>query len=196
RYRPCSCYLATSAAGAALLTRDLVSIYAPFRQPPSSPLFPYTTLFRSQPHIGLRQQVRRAEAVIGQQARLAGVHRGGVESRAPRSEEHTSELQSRFEIVCRLLLAKKKRFPFRSLIAKCPQSGFPQTYWIVPSDSSRRRSLITIAAPWPIRQSRSISPNRSPPWRDRPSVGCRVRIWTGPRERTCSLPETMWCRFW
>src|SRR5438309_3079838 len=89
-----------------------------------------------------------------------------------------------------------RRFPFRSLIAKWPQSWFPHTYWIVPSDSSRRRSLITIAAPWPIKQSRSISPNRRPPWRDRPSVGCRVRIWTGPRERTCSLPETMWCSFW
>src|SRR5437899_303327 len=62
----------------------------------------------------------------------------------------------------------QRSIPLRSLIAKWPHSGFPHTYWIVPSDSSRRRSLITIAAPWPIRQSRSISPNRSPPWRERP----------------------------
>src|SRR6267143_1092334 len=46
-----------------------------------------------------------------------------------------------------------RRFPLRSLIAKWPQSWFPHTYWIVPSDSSKRRSLITIAAPWPMRPS-------------------------------------------
>ncbi len=55
---------------------------------------------------------------------------------------------------------------------------------------------MTMAAPWPMRQSRSISPNRRPPWRERPSVGCRVRICTGPRLRTWSFPETMWWSFW
>src|SRR2546422_1291819 len=64
------------------------------RRPPRSTLFPYTTLFRSHdlPHAGARSG-RRA----------AGARRG------PRSEEHTSELQSRLHLVCRLLLEKKKQ---------------------------------------------------------------------------------------
>src|SRR6266511_3686833 len=67
------------------------------RQPPRSTLFPYTTLFRSG---------RRGRAVS-----LAETHRTGRArcSRRPRSEEHTSELQSRENLVCRLLLEKKKK---------------------------------------------------------------------------------------
>src|SRR5204863_9940493 len=64
------------------------------RRPPRSTLFPYTTLFRS----------RRADRPDG------GFHRhspGGA--RTARSEEHTSELQSRRDLVCRLLLEKKKK---------------------------------------------------------------------------------------
>src|SRR5438132_9306814 len=91
-------------------------------RPPRSTLFPYTTLFRSRvpPRIapsegadlprGLRQAGARAEGVV------ARVHRSSEErahqgeaSRAPRrSEEHTSELQSHSDLVCRLLLEKKK----------------------------------------------------------------------------------------
>src|SRR6266699_6476420 len=64
------------------------------RRPPRSTLFPYTTLFRSRAH---HLSLRRA-------------HAGGVRGRqrARRSEEHTSELQSRPHLVCRLLLEKKK----------------------------------------------------------------------------------------
>src|SRR2546429_7377448 len=75
------------------------------RRPPRSTLFPYTTLFRSTAHArtGLGTQVRgrdAAQAVGGQHHRLGpGQHR---------SEEHTSELQSRLHLVCRLLLEKKK----------------------------------------------------------------------------------------
>src|SRR6266511_4404951 len=65
------------------------------RRPPRSTLFPYTTLFRSRHRRG-RSGARR-------------VHRGGPPKRVPRSEEHTSELQSRENIVCRLLLEKKKK---------------------------------------------------------------------------------------
>src|SRR5206468_8974285 len=66
------------------------------QRPPTSTLFPYTTLFRSlPPGVG----VDREEVV---HPRPAGVHR------VDRSEEHTSELQSRSELVCRLLLEKKK----------------------------------------------------------------------------------------
>src|SRR5690349_25178573 len=74
-------------------------------RPPRSTLFPYTTLFRS----------RRGAAVLGVAQRLARFLRqiafAGLATRlaGPRSEEHTSELQSRRDLVCRLLLEKKKR---------------------------------------------------------------------------------------
>src|SRR5258707_7497262 len=68
------------------------------RRPPRSTLFPYTTLFRSRPR-GLR--LLRANPRHG--CRDAG---GARTRRLGRSEEHTSELQSRQYIVCRLLLAK------------------------------------------------------------------------------------------
>src|SRR3989442_9868937 len=68
------------------------------RRPPRSTLFPYTTLFRSRrrfPH-----------------ERAGTRHRGAVRARSDfRSEEHTSELQSRPHLVCRLLLEKKKTSP-------------------------------------------------------------------------------------
>src|SRR5687768_17683451 len=77
------------------------------RLPPRSTLFPYTTLFRS-PHDrdGLRSQRRRLEDHAGRinPARCSRPRGGGEQ----RSEEHTSELQSRLHLVCRLLLEKKK----------------------------------------------------------------------------------------
>src|SRR5437660_2548737 len=84
------------------------------RRPPRSTLFPYTTLFRS---LGLRKigkHVPRDDARwIGEMlARLSpeqirdSFRAGGY---SPRSEEHTSELQSRGHLVCRLLLEKKKK---------------------------------------------------------------------------------------
>src|SRR5690349_23333697 len=86
------------------------------RPPPPSPLFPYTPLFRSAAvDVALGREVHdRVDLVLAQERRdrvtvanvaadedVAGV---GLE----RSEEHTSELQSRRELVCRLLLEKKK----------------------------------------------------------------------------------------
>src|SRR3712207_7556500 len=83
------------------------------RRPPRSTLFPYTTLFRSSaPRRGRSDQRLAARelpaqlrpgpvAVVGAAAPLAA-------DRAARSEEHTSELQSRQYLVCRLLLEKKK----------------------------------------------------------------------------------------
>src|SRR5689334_24817118 len=71
------------------------------RRPPRSTLFPYTTLFRS------RLPERRPRPVAGGGQR-ADLH--GVRVLVPdRSEEHTSELQSQFHLVCRLLLEKKNR---------------------------------------------------------------------------------------
>src|SRR2546422_1896376 len=81
------------------------------RRPPRSTLFPYTTLFRS-PSVGVDEGDRdRGEAPAEQRA--VGAPRldpgPGEEARQrPRSEEHTSELQSRLHLVCRLLLEKKK----------------------------------------------------------------------------------------
>src|SRR2546421_1597463 len=71
------------------------------RRPPRSTLFPYTTLFRSDRRRD-RHQVAGPEATEGAQATT---ERPGL---ARRSEEHTSELQSRSDLVCRLLLEKKK----------------------------------------------------------------------------------------
>src|SRR3712207_7887259 len=83
------------------------------RRPPRSTLFPYTTLFRSAgaravlPGDGLDRQAQaagRADLALGEAQDEAG--RAGT--RDVRSEEHTSELQSRQYLVCRLLLEKKK----------------------------------------------------------------------------------------
>src|SRR2546422_4006120 len=84
------------------------------RRPPRSTLFPYTTLFRSRasPHAAVEQTVQR----LAHLTRLDPVvRRSGVvlvlaaNEGAVRSEEHTSELQSRLHLVCRLLLEKKKK---------------------------------------------------------------------------------------
>src|SRR5689334_24470838 len=90
------------------------------RRPPRSTLFPYTTLFRSDAdrrlaalrrdpppirrHRHLRRRVLRLRRVARGEEAPRGDHRHGV-----RSEEHTSELQSQFHLVCRLLLEKKKQ---------------------------------------------------------------------------------------
>src|SRR3712207_7333377 len=108
------------------------------RRPPRSTLFPYTTLFRSPTRSPTSSGRRTAEATGGgfparrRRARLGGARRHGIQADdrggttmpdhpmldagrflegpfAPRSEEHTSELQSRQYLVCRLLLEKKKK---------------------------------------------------------------------------------------
>src|SRR5687768_17658910 len=83
------------------------------RRPPRSTLFPYTTLFRSRLGAGLRIAPRRLR--VGAR-RLRRLHpRRDVRPAArPRSEEHTSELQSRLHLVCRLLLEKKKKSSTKS----------------------------------------------------------------------------------
>src|SRR3712207_8427482 len=91
------------------------------RRPPRSTLFPYTTLFRSEQLealVGpdLNATGEELEACVRRGLEGAGAHRGlvaaylvGGSSPMPRSEEHTSELQSRQYLVCRLLLEKKKK---------------------------------------------------------------------------------------
>src|SRR5690349_23945478 len=79
------------------------------RRPPRSTLFPYTTLFRS-PGRQHRHAVGRAYRRPDPVARLSPrTLRRGVTCATSRSEEHTSELQSRRDLVCRLLLEKKKK---------------------------------------------------------------------------------------
>src|SRR3712207_7497629 len=85
------------------------------RRPPRSTLFPYTTLFRSVPFVGIDDESAARE--VARHLVDLGHERFGVVSFAIaaaecavgiRSEEHTSELQSRQYLVCRLLLEKKK----------------------------------------------------------------------------------------
>src|SRR2546422_11710024 len=100
------------------ITMSSVFFFLMIRRPPRSTLFPYTTLFRSFTR-RLERRLERAgrmRVVDQHRERLSLVH--GVESSGhavdgldalldPRSEEHTSELQSRLHLVCRLLLEKK-----------------------------------------------------------------------------------------
>src|SRR5438105_14984312 len=74
------------------------------RRPPRSTLFPYTTLFRSRPRDAAARVARGAP--LDRRRRHAGDR---PDDRVRRSEEHTSELQSRVDLVCRLLLEKKKK---------------------------------------------------------------------------------------
>src|SRR2546427_8750102 len=77
------------------------------RRPPRSTLFPYTTLFRSHRRAVDLAVGREREQVLGALERvLIGERRRGVDAR---SEEHTSELQSQSNLVCRLLLEKKNK---------------------------------------------------------------------------------------
>src|SRR5690606_39551386 len=107
-----------------LVSCSLLTLPAP---PPSSPLFPYTTLFRSprgrrcRRGMGLRRPWLEDLRVLGpsggagdrvraaQSCRRADGRRVHTRENAGRSEEHTSELQSRENLVCRLLLEKKKK---------------------------------------------------------------------------------------
>src|SRR2546428_9734021 len=90
------------------------------RRPPRSTLFPYTTLFRSPVELGLAMHrdldaagiapVRVHRVVIDVAPDVVVVERAHARGQAGlRSEEHTSELQSRSDLVCRLLLEKKKK---------------------------------------------------------------------------------------
>src|SRR5438034_3776510 len=93
------------------------------RPPPRSTLFPYTTLFRSifgALMIALGLRLRR--------------HRQPGAQRIPRSEEHTSELQSHSDLVCRLLLEKKKT---------SPGSFSPDNQPNAPGESQARPSITT-----------------------------------------------------
>src|SRR5205814_9160324 len=100
--------------------------YCPYRPPPNSTLFPYTTLFRSlldrgvhpDPLYGRRRRApvpRVRRDALGRDPRLArGFADADADDVRARSEEHTSELQSLRHLVCRLLL-EKKNYTFSTL---------------------------------------------------------------------------------
>src|SRR6266568_8360576 len=96
----------------------LVFFFLMIRRPPRSTLFPYTTLFRSTRSLWVRRCTN--DAVDPPTA-------------ACRSEEHTSELQSQFHLVCRLLLEKKKNSPVP--IRVCKKKKYHTTHFT--NDSSQ-----------------------------------------------------------
>src|SRR5205809_6110206 len=106
RYTPYYCYLYSS------------FFFLIIPPPPTSTLFPYTTLFRSSL---VQSEVSRAPRQARHAARLGTAPAQSTPKKQPglRSEEHTSELQSRLHLVCRLLLEKKKQ--------KDPQLPYTQT---------------------------------------------------------------------
>src|SRR5204863_8190662 len=116
----------------AYLLRSAHSSYVVFciiRPPPRSTLFPYTTLFRSDElrrvvaadtFAYLQRRHQECAVLLHEHAALV-VHQGTVLDRGGaganvRSEEHTSELQSRRDLVCRLLLEKKKNLYIQSVL--------------------------------------------------------------------------------
>src|SRR5256885_6789171 len=106
------------------------------RRPPRSTLFPYTTLFRSLEllhEFGLGRQLLPRLQIAGADARLqlpgnlvrkleTGLD-GREGNRHGRSEEHTSELQSPCNLVCRLLLEKKKKQNYRVLLSRLSRAS-------------------------------------------------------------------------
>src|SRR2546430_12577496 len=106
---------------------QLYSVHAFFfflmiRRPPRSTLFPYTTLFRSQEILPRQEAVLFVQRVAGPRQLGLDLLRGDARlpGRPARSEEHTSELQSQSNLVCRLLLEKKKNRHARSTRHRSP----------------------------------------------------------------------------
>src|SRR5215211_9007072 len=79
------------------------------RRPPRSTLFPYTTLFRSPQTCSIRRAGRSSSSIRTLRRGRSGLRR---------SEEHTSELQSHSDLVCRLLLEKKKKKQYPHLLVQ------------------------------------------------------------------------------
>src|SRR2546422_7516459 len=88
------------------------------RRPPRSTLFPYTTLFRSIDRLITSSQARADFLGRGSVPATINAFFGSQLFAHNRSEEHTSELQSRLHLVCRLLLEKKKKQSNKTLLSK------------------------------------------------------------------------------
>src|SRR2546430_12547491 len=99
------------------MTRCLLFFFLMIRRPPRSTLFPYTTLFRSvppavAPALSPRQRAWPTPRPCPRHAPSS------ISGTASRSEEHTSELQSQSNLVCRLLLEKKKQDPSTPIVCQ------------------------------------------------------------------------------
>src|SRR5690349_23625899 len=90
------------------IERDVFIFYLSIRRPPRSTLFPYTTLFRSDESLCTWAASSCSASVAPASSRTSSNPKFDMKSAFSRSEEHTSELQSRRDLVCRLLLEKKK----------------------------------------------------------------------------------------
>src|SRR5205809_3789695 len=148
------------------------------RRPPTSTPFPYTTLFRSGvQRVALPGLRRRARGPHGSHRRCAHRRGGGAQDRArvskgvrpahpvvparQRSEEHTSELQSRLHLVCRLLLEKKKnkqkkptiKYDHKSKLKHHPPLSMPPT-----KTHSNFSSLLPINTPAILQCTPLLSP--------------------------------------
>src|SRR2546422_7036910 len=97
------------------------------RRPPRSTLFPYTTLFRSRPSVLSTPHAKHVRETGSETASTPGAAVDAASGVSPaatppststRSEEHTSELQSRLHLVCRLLLEKKKKIKIKPVQCK------------------------------------------------------------------------------
>src|SRR5437762_10055900 len=107
---------------AAILLIMIELFFLLIRRPPRSTLFPYTTLFRSDSSV---------DALLERGLEICRACGGLPRERSPRSEEHTSELQSPMYLVCRLLLEKKKK------TTPLPQSPSPTTHPLPATTYSR-----------------------------------------------------------
>src|SRR5256886_11159805 len=127
------------------------------RRPPRSTLFPYTTLFRSAKRLAHQRELRlvvaghrdtggvdlREARVRERGAALVGAPDGGDIAAlrvGRRSEEHTSELQSQSNLVCRLLLEKKKR------VLVCPEAGWWSPLWGQGGGSGVPHMVVRVSA--------------------------------------------------
>src|SRR2546430_4968799 len=94
------------------------------RRPPRSTLFPYTTLFRSRAISAARLRPDNRAVLVYEP--VTSEDTAGAAAGPARSEEHTSELQSQSNLVCRLLLEKKKKHAQRGGIGHAARYGPPQ----------------------------------------------------------------------
>src|SRR5690349_24196949 len=111
-----------------LILNDFLFFFLMIRRPPRSTLFPYTTLFRSSAR-------QRSGRTLGCRANFRRRVGRGMRATARRSEEHTSELQSRRDLVCRLLLEKKKKNKNSTTytITKTMMSEYPTHHALTPT---------------------------------------------------------------
>src|SRR5258707_4337879 len=104
----------------------LLFFFLMIRRPPRSTLFPYTTLFRSLVALTGQHRVQLRAFPADLIAAARGISGDQVRRKGARSEEHTSELQSRQYLVCRLLLEKKKKHTHDELMDRvhvCRDNG-------------------------------------------------------------------------